>query len=231
MKGTFYTRSGIGIDPVNLSADEVEPTDIAHHLALINRFSGATPKPYSVAQHSVKMAQFAEDCGWGPLVQLGCLMHDAQEAYLGDVTSPVKSKVYHRADTGAWDDYEHWKSVERRVLGVICLALGIFPKQTVDLPTVRIIDRIMLVHEMRALGFPEGAAPVVEVPAWAEGHEVRIRPWPWDMAERAFNASLYRLQLAVRGKYAEPEQVEPDTTLATLDASRLEVFKMKGETK
>lgn len=64
--------------------------DIAHHLALINRFNGATNRPYSVAEHSLLVADLAAAEGASPAVQLAALMHDAHEAYCGDVTSPVQ---------------------------------------------------------------------------------------------------------------------------------------------
>ena len=212
MKGDycFCTYSGVNVNPLALSADEVVIEDIAHHLACTNRYNGAASEPYSVAQHSVKCAWFALACDLGPRVMLGCLMHDAQEAYLGDVVSPIKASVYVDR-TGyplgdplfeGWDDYIAWRTVEARTIGVICLGLGISPEETVWLPEVKTIDKIMLSAEMRALGFPEEAIPRVEVPAWAEGAEgrgwLRIRPWEWVTARERFLDLYGRITKQVR---------------------------------
>lgn len=77
---------------------------IAHHLAQINRFTGACERPYSVAEHSLLCADIAEDAGATPELQLCCLLHDAHEALLGDVSSPVKAML---GSTWAQLEYTH----------------------------------------------------------------------------------------------------------------------------
>jgi hypothetical protein len=62
--------------------------DIAHALAHINRFTGHTWRAYSVAEHSIICAQKAS-----PEAKLHALMHDAHEAYLGDVSGPLKALI------------------------------------------------------------------------------------------------------------------------------------------
>ena len=57
MKHWIQTYTGKAFDLLNPTPEMVEVTDIAHHLALINRFTGATAVPYSVAQHSVLVSQ------------------------------------------------------------------------------------------------------------------------------------------------------------------------------
>lgn len=64
--------------------------DIAHQLSLINRFHGATCRPYSVAEHSLLVCDLARDQGLPPIVQLACLLHDAHEIYTNDLSSPAK---------------------------------------------------------------------------------------------------------------------------------------------
>jgi len=200
MRGQYWTRSGLDVDPLALSIDEVLLEDIAHHLAIINRYNGASSKPYSVAQHSVKCAQLAEAAKLGPLVAMGALLHDAQEAYLGDVVKPIKSRVF----TVPGDHTYHgegatfeWSEIEGRTLGVVCLGLGILPKDTVCLPEVHEIDRVILSYEMKALGFPEEAIPTPPRPTWFHnGLEIRIRPWGWEMAREAFIASFESLRKA-----------------------------------
>lgn len=67
--------------------------DIAHHLALLNRFHGATTRPYSVAEHSLLVCQLAAEAGYTPMVQLAALLHDGHEAYTNDLASPAKQAI------------------------------------------------------------------------------------------------------------------------------------------
>ena len=66
--------------------------DVSHALAQINRFTGAARRPYCVAEHSLLVAELLErDFGVrhaGAL--LAALLHDAHEAYCGDISTPVK---------------------------------------------------------------------------------------------------------------------------------------------
>jgi len=69
-------------------ADDVDIRDIAHHLSLICRFTGACKYHYSVAQHSLLVSELVpDDC------RLWALLHDAAEAYLSDVARPVRRQL------------------------------------------------------------------------------------------------------------------------------------------
>lgn len=82
---TMQTYTGKLIDLSRFSTEDVRLPDIAHALALINRYTGHSMVPYSVAQHSVIVSKLVpeEHALWG-------LLHDASEAYLGDVARPLK---------------------------------------------------------------------------------------------------------------------------------------------
>lgn len=88
--------------------DGLDPNVLAHHLAQINRYTGATVRPYSVAEHSLLCADIAEAMDLPRVVQLACLTHDYHEAITGDMSSPVKMAV-----GSAWGLYEN--AVARRV--------------------------------------------------------------------------------------------------------------------
>ena len=80
-------RSG-WVDVLRLTADDIDLADIAHGLALTNRWNGATREPVSVAWHSLIVSALAADMQ--PAAALHGLMHDAAEAYTGDWTQPYK---------------------------------------------------------------------------------------------------------------------------------------------
>lgn len=85
---TTYSKKPL--DPVTAGADEIQIVDIAHALSLMCRANGHFPYFYSVAQHCVNCVQEAQARGYSKRVQFGCLLHDASEAYLSDVTRPIK---------------------------------------------------------------------------------------------------------------------------------------------
>jgi uncharacterized protein len=84
------TSSGVLFDLLNPTADDVRPLDIYRSLAHQCRFNGHTRRHWSVAQHSVFVADIVKLWGGTPTEQLQALLHDADEAYMGDVVTPVK---------------------------------------------------------------------------------------------------------------------------------------------
>ena len=85
---SMQTYTGKIIDLALFTEDDVRLPDISHALAIINRFTGHSRVPYSVAQHSVMVSKLVdkEHAMWG-------LLHDASEAYLGDVATPLKNML------------------------------------------------------------------------------------------------------------------------------------------
>ena len=84
------TYTGKHFDPIQPEPGLFDLTDISHALSLLCRGNGHMKHFYSVAQHSIACAEEAKARGYSARVQLGCLLHDASEAYLSDVTRPVK---------------------------------------------------------------------------------------------------------------------------------------------
>jgi uncharacterized protein len=69
--------------------------DIAWHLSNINRWTGATVRPYSVAEHSLLVCEILERSivPTDHMLLRAALLHDAPEAYTNDLSSPMKQRV------------------------------------------------------------------------------------------------------------------------------------------
>jgi hypothetical protein len=83
------TNSGNYIDPFNPDPSLINIVDIAHALSNCNRFGGHTEHPFSVAQHCLNISTFFDN----PHDKLTALLHDASEAYLGDMPKPIKDRL------------------------------------------------------------------------------------------------------------------------------------------
>lgn len=88
MEAWIETVSGVRFEFQDPKPEQIKVHDIAHALSNNCRFVGQCRKFYSVAEHSWHIARMLEGT---PLeVQLAGLLHDASEAYITDVASPVK---------------------------------------------------------------------------------------------------------------------------------------------
>lgn len=127
----ILTHSGEHFDLLSPQPGMVKLLDIAHALAHTARFNGHTAWHYSVAQHSLLVASLvpAEH-------QLVALLHDATEAYLGDVTRPLKLLL------------DRYQQLERRVWHSICARFSLNP---IIPDCIHEADRIALVTERRDL--------------------------------------------------------------------------------
>ena len=79
------TVSGKKVTFMDANPDDIDIHDIAYALANQCRFNGHCSQFYSVAEHSVAVASLLPK-----ELQLAGLLHDAAEAYLGDIPSPIK---------------------------------------------------------------------------------------------------------------------------------------------
>lgn len=86
MVPSIWLPSGRYFNFIDLDSNVWDIEDIAHNLSMICRFNGSIPKFYSVAEHSVYVMRQVH-----PELRLAALLHDAHEAWMGDVTSPLKS--------------------------------------------------------------------------------------------------------------------------------------------
>lgn len=118
----MLTASGTAFDLEWLPPRQVNIDDIAHALALQNRFHGHTLRPYSVAEHSLLVVEIMRlDMGiTQPGALLAGLTHDAHEAYCSDLSTPMKRLIGH-----AWDACEaRIQHAVRGALGVLAVSAG-----------------------------------------------------------------------------------------------------------
>lgn len=127
----ILTQSGQQFDLLRPTASMIKPVDIAHALSRLCRFNGHTRAHYSVAQHSMIVANLvpAEH-------QLVALLHDATEAYIGDMTRPLKAVM------------PEYQVIEHQIWLAVCERFNIQP----DLPAcVKQADMVALATERRDL--------------------------------------------------------------------------------
>jgi hypothetical protein len=117
--------------PLDPRPADVRLLDIAHALAQTCRFGGHARFFYSVAQHSVLVSDICdeEDRLWG-------LLHDAAEAYVGDMIRPLKS-------LGIMANY---RAIEQNVQEAICEKFGLPYGMP---PSVQRADNVLLATEAR----------------------------------------------------------------------------------
>lgn len=89
----IYTYSKIKFYPLEPVKKDILIIDIAHALSLMTRANGHFKHFYSVAQHSINCYKEAKSREYSTKVQLGCLLHDASESYISDLTRPVKKNL------------------------------------------------------------------------------------------------------------------------------------------
>ncbi len=93
MSDYITTHSKIHFTPLKPKKEQIRIEDIAHSLSLMTRANGHFPEFYSVAQHCIHCYEEATARGLSKRLRLACLLHDASEAYLADITRPVKRNL------------------------------------------------------------------------------------------------------------------------------------------
>lgn len=164
----ILTNQGIRFELLAPTAEMVHPADIAHSLAHLCRFNGHTGTHYSVAQHCYLASELV-----APEHQLAALLHDAAEAYVGDMVRPLKQALRWMGGTlearGGRDVYGE---AEQKVWHAICKRFDIDPKLPKEIHDA---DMRMLAIERRDLmpAHPDAWDCIqgIELPAW------RITPW------------------------------------------------------
>lgn len=132
----FQTIKGQPFFLFEPEAGDFDIEEIAHALSLQCRFNGHVKRFYSVAEHSLLVSLLLEEWGEADSVVLCGLLHDAAEAYTGDLVRPLKRSM------------PTFKTIEQRIEEEIALRFNLpypFPE------AVKRADNTMLLVERRDL--------------------------------------------------------------------------------
>lgn len=165
----LQTYTGKQFFPMDPDPAEVNITDIAHALSLLCRYNGHVQRFYSVAEHCVLVSHLVspEEALWG-------LLHDATEAYVGDMVRPLKNHM---------PDYQR---VENRVMLAIAERFDLSGTMPDGVKTA---DTRLLLDERDALLGPAPAEWDVDgVP-----YGVTIEGWSPERAETEYLARFKEL--------------------------------------
>lgn len=112
-KGIINTYSGLQVDLLNPTPDMIDIIDIAKGLAYKAHFAGQTPFYFSIAQHSVLVYNLMKEKIRDEKMLLFALLHDASEAYIGDMVKPLKNHL------------PFFREIEDKLMEVICEKYGL----------------------------------------------------------------------------------------------------------
>lgn len=187
----MLTATGATVDLRWLRGDDISLLDIAHHLAQINRYTGAASRPYSVAEHSVLVVELLERQGYtSPALLQAALMHDAHEAYTNDLSQPMKQVLG-----------DEWAREESRIQHAVMRRFNLLTAFTAWSGVIHHADMTALTTERAALMPPAGPAwPVMAThpPATWVDFEQRGR-FTWLDWRQAFLDRFAELQFARDG--------------------------------
>lgn len=156
---TFTGRQFWPLDP---RPEDIDLEDVAHALSNLCRFTGHCREFYSVGEHSVRVSWACDpgDAVWG-------LLHDASEAYIADMSRPVKGNM------------PAYKAMERVVMAAVCERFGLAIEEPAS---VKRADNVLLFTEARDLMcHPPNAWRDIAVPL-----PEPIEPWEPKKARRRF---------------------------------------------
>jgi len=159
MSMPLLTHSG---QQVNLALPQpgmIRLADIALALSRIPRFGGHTLRPWSVADHSLLVCDLMG--APAPDLALAALLHDAHEAYLGDLVLPVQIAlrgIGHQAN-------DAWRLLSADLDKAIARAVALDPEMF-DHPAIQQADALALAIEARRLmpPMPDKFWPAADLP-------------------------------------------------------------------
>lgn len=166
----ILTYTGKVFPYYDVSPDNIDIRDIAHALSHLCRFTGHTTMFYSVAQHSLLVA---EKMPGGPEEKLVGLLHDAAEAYTNDLASPLKRFIRDADEDGSTYEY-----LQDKITAAIYQRFGV---TNILFSDVGVYDRAACLFEAEGfMGLPFGDLRKYQFPVGLRGI------WqPWEPEEFA----------------------------------------------
>ncbi len=158
----IHTYTGGQFHYGNEKLADVRIEDIAHQLAHVCRFSGASKFHYSVAQHSLIVERMVRQQGASNRACLRALLHDAHEAYIGDFPTPFQ--VWFREEVCSGADF--LEEAKMRLDNMIFKALGV----DYDLPAK---ERALIHWADKAAFLVEANQLFDEIPTWLPEYAAR----------------------------------------------------------
>lgn len=174
------TVSGRRIHLPDTEPDNLSINDIAWGLSNVCRFAGQINHFYSVAQHSVNVSFLV------PKEQaLAALLHDASEAFLGDIATPFKMMM------------PIYYELEAHLMNAVAVKFLGRPKYAYT-PEIKLADQIMLMTERDVLRtYPEGVTPdwgdLESVPRAFSNENIDLEPWEPKIAAALFLERFHQL--------------------------------------
>lgn len=135
MTDYITTYSKINFRPLEPVTEDIRIEDIAHSLSMLCRANGHYSSFYSVGAHSLNCYEEACARRETPRVKLACLLHDATECYMSDVTRPVKKYL------------KEYQEIEEKLADEIYTKFLGSPLTEYEAKMVKIIDDAMLFYE------------------------------------------------------------------------------------
>lgn len=175
----LYTFCGSKMDLNNFDAEGVTIAQIARGLGNLCRYNGQVRSFYSVAEHSILLCHYFKDKGCSVEMQQFALMHDASEAFIGDVVYHLKPMI------------PGFKVMEENILEEIFGKFSIYP-DTDEEDALHKADRAICIDEMYHL------CAAVDPILFENGHQpLHVQPVPLTpkAAITAFIVEAKRLKL------------------------------------
>ena len=160
MADFITTYSKINFTPLEPKTEDIKIEDIAHALSLLCRANGHYSEFYSVGAHSLNCYDEAVARRETPRIRMACLLHDASEAYLSDVTRPVKKNL------------EKYLEIEEKLQNAIYEKFVGEPLNEYEKQMVKTIDDAMLYwefYEFTAIKLSESEPFVAMTPDFYKG--------------------------------------------------------------
>lgn len=178
-------RSGRVVSLSNPDPSTIDIRDIACSLSRLNRFCGATMLPLNVADHSLNVVRFMSMKKAPPAMLMLGLLHDAHEAYIGDITTPMRKVIMAHAGT------DLVLNIADRLDAAIMKAFRVWHSASLGaLAWVRTADAAVFAAEWRDLMHGPCPSSVQAAP-------FAIKPRNADKSEEMFLATFERLQLEI----------------------------------